>query len=72
MNIVNNNRAATRLCAIATYKGSTYITLIIPKLIWVNKRIPIVDASGAALENQSFEIRIKKTRVTKIAETLCE
>ena len=31
-----------------------------PKLIWVNKRIPIVDASGAALENQSFEIRIKK------------
>jgi len=70
--IVNNNRAATRLCAIATYKGNTYTTLIMPKLIWVNKRIPIVDASGAALENQSFEIRIKKTRVTKIAETLCE
>jgi hypothetical protein len=42
-----------------------------PKLIWVNRRIPIVDASGAALENQSFEIRIKKTMVTKIAETLC-
>ena len=70
--MVNNNRAATRLCAIATYKGSTYTTLIMPKLIWVNKRIPIVDASGAALENQSFEIRIKKTTATKIAETLCE
>ena len=70
--MVNNKRAATKLWAIATYSGRTYTTLIIPKLIWVNNRIPIVDASGAAFENQSFDINIKKTIVTKIAETLWE
>jgi hypothetical protein len=56
----------------AMYKGRTYTTFIMPRLIWVKRRIPRVDAKGAAGENQSLDIKITKTIVTNIAVTLCE
>ena len=65
-------QAATKLWAIATYKGKTYTTLIIPKVICVSNNIPRVEANGAASENHSLDIKIKNVSVTKIAVTLCE
>jgi hypothetical protein len=38
----------------------------------VSNSIPIVEASGAADENHNFEISIRKTIVTIIADILCE
>ena len=70
--MVANNDAAIKLWAMAMYKGSTYTTFIMPRLIWVKRRTPRVDAKGAAFENHSLDIRIKNTKVTINAETLWE
>ena len=70
MNVAKSKQAATRLCAIATYKGRTYTTLIIPSVIWVNSNIPRVEARGAASENHSRDISIKNIKVTRRADIL--
>ena len=72
VNVAKRRQAANKLWAIATYRGKTYTTLVIPNAIWVRRRIPRVEASGAASENHSLDISIRNINVTNIAETLWE
>ena len=70
MKVARRRQAATKLWAIATYRGKTYTTLIIPKVICVSNNIPRVEARGAASENHSLDISIKNIKVTRRADIL--